>query len=231
MILLTDEQNKLVEDNIPLVHLTLRKFSNRAADYNDMYQQGCMGLCKAALYFDASLGYAFSTYAISMIEGEIMRYFREFSYKIKIPRSAMAAVNELITLQSPTDNDIEQISKKYKIKKSVLRESYNAVSICSYDSPIKTDDDDLSMKDLIKSDSNDYDSCEFSESLKDALNKTVESEESDLKRRIYRYYVQSCLDGNQATQTEMAHKFKTNQVFVSRTISKLNKCLKLELYK
>ena len=49
--MLNSEQRKLVEDNTKLVHFVLNKMHITMAnkDYEDYFQVGCVGLCKAAV--------------------------------------------------------------------------------------------------------------------------------------------------------------------------------------
>ncbi len=71
------ERNKLVENNLGLVHSCANRFRGRGAEYDDLFQAGCVGLIKAADNFDESRGFSFSTYAVPVILGEIKRIFRD----------------------------------------------------------------------------------------------------------------------------------------------------------
>ena len=71
--------DRLVEENLNLVHYCCHKLKVRASDYEDMYQTGCLGLVKAAKNFDESRGVVFSTYAVPVIFGEIKRVYRDSS--------------------------------------------------------------------------------------------------------------------------------------------------------
>ena len=71
------ERTALAEDNLGLVHTCAKKFCGRGIEYDDLFQAGCLGLVKASNGFDESLGFAFSTYAIPSILGEIRRLFRD----------------------------------------------------------------------------------------------------------------------------------------------------------
>ncbi len=71
------KRNELVENNLGLVHSCANRFRGRGAEYDDLFQAGCVGLIKAADNFDESRGFAFSTYAVPVILGEIKRIFRE----------------------------------------------------------------------------------------------------------------------------------------------------------
>ncbi len=79
-------REKLINDNYGLVHACANKFRGRGAEYDDLFQAGCVGLIKAADNFDPSRGFAFSTYAVPVILGEIRRIFRDGG-AIKIGRT------------------------------------------------------------------------------------------------------------------------------------------------
>lgn len=80
------DREALIENNYGLVHACANKFRGRGAEYDDLFQAGCVGLIKAADNFDKSRGFAFSTYAVPVILGEIKRIFRDGG-TIKIGRS------------------------------------------------------------------------------------------------------------------------------------------------
>lgn len=79
-------REKLINENYGLVHACANKFRARGVDYDDLFQAGCVGLVKAADNFDPSRGFAFSTYAVPVILGEIRRIFRDGG-SVKIGRS------------------------------------------------------------------------------------------------------------------------------------------------
>ena len=66
-----------MEENIKLVHYVLKRFRDRGAEYEDLFQYGCMGLIKAIDRFDTNYNVRFSTYAVPVIMGEIRRYLRD----------------------------------------------------------------------------------------------------------------------------------------------------------
>lgn len=81
-----NNEEKIIKENLGLVHSCCRRFAGRHIEYEDMFQVGCMGLLKAARDFDASRGFKFSTYAVPVILGEIKRLFRDTG-AIKVSRS------------------------------------------------------------------------------------------------------------------------------------------------
>jgi RNA polymerase sigma-B factor len=77
----------VVRANQPLVHHVLKRFDYADEPYEDLVQVGNLGLLKAAQNFDPSRGVRFSTYATSMIEGELRHHLRD-SVLLRQPRWA-----------------------------------------------------------------------------------------------------------------------------------------------
>lgn len=72
---LTDRQQQLVEENMGLVHAVLKRcvsgpHSLGVYSYDDLFQIGCIGLCKAAAEYTPGRA-AFSTYAFILIRNEV----------------------------------------------------------------------------------------------------------------------------------------------------------------
>jgi RNA polymerase sporulation-specific sigma factor len=71
------DREKLVTDNLDLVHMMLRKYRiPKGYDYDDMFQEGCIGLCMASKEFDPTKGYKFSTIATTCIVTRFFKIFR-----------------------------------------------------------------------------------------------------------------------------------------------------------
>ena len=70
-------ETKLVEWNQGLVTSVAARFRGRGADFEDLVQIGSIGLLKAIRSFDLDRGFAFSTYAVPLIIGEIRRFLRD----------------------------------------------------------------------------------------------------------------------------------------------------------
>ncbi len=81
-----EKKDSLINENLGLVHACANKFRGRGVEYDDLFQAGCVGLCKAAANYDAERGFAFSTYAVPVILGEIRRIFRDGG-TVKVSRS------------------------------------------------------------------------------------------------------------------------------------------------
>lgn len=83
---LSKPQTTLFSSNMGLVHHVAHRFEWTGEDYEDLAQIGAIGLMTAIKKFNASKGYAFSSYAIRCITGEIMHYLRDHGSMVRIPR-------------------------------------------------------------------------------------------------------------------------------------------------
>ena len=52
------DYDRIVRENTPLVRSLAARFRGRGAEYDDVFQAGCLGLYKAALRYDETLGTA-----------------------------------------------------------------------------------------------------------------------------------------------------------------------------
>ncbi len=96
-------REEFIKENLPLVHSLCKRFIGRGIEYEDLYQAGCIGLIKATDAFDETKGFAFSTYAVPVIMGEIRRLFRDGG-SVKVSRS----VKELYLKITRKKEELEQ---------------------------------------------------------------------------------------------------------------------------
>ena len=98
-------KENLIENNYGLVHACANKFRGRGVEYDDLFQAGCIGLIKAAGNFDQSRGFAFSTYAVPVILGEIKRIFRDGG-AVKIGRSLKEKARHAMKIKEDMATDL-----------------------------------------------------------------------------------------------------------------------------
>lgn len=112
-----ENREKLIEENLGLVHACANKFRGRGTEYDDLFQAGCVGLIKAADGFDSSRGFAFSTYAVPVILGEIKRIFRDGG-AVKVSRSlkekgrVLLHEKEKMALETGTEPTISALAER-----------------------------------------------------------------------------------------------------------------------
>ena len=109
-------RNKLVNLHTGLVRKMAHQFSHQCNEpYEDLEQIGYLGLIRAIERFNPKQGYAFSSFAVPYIRGEIMHFLRDRSGLVKIPRRWQEVYNQgqkvrkelTLTLgRCPTDTEL-----------------------------------------------------------------------------------------------------------------------------
>ena len=122
------EREEFIKENLGLVHSICHRFSGRGIEYDDLYQAGCIGLIKAADAFDKNLGFAFSTYAVPVIMGEVRRLFRDGG-SVKVSRSVkelylkIVKANEVLQQLLNREPTISEIAEHLKVDASEVSEA------------------------------------------------------------------------------------------------------------
>lgn len=202
-----ENRSELINSNFGLVHSCANKFRGRGVEYDDLFQAGCVGLVKAADNFDSSRGFAFSTYAVPVILGEIRRIFRDGG-TVKIGRALKeksrnaVRIREQMALESGRDVTITELAEKLQVSVSEAAElitvSMPAISL--------TVDDENGRAELdIPTDSPEE---EISEKL--TLEAVISSLEEKERRLIELRYFKGL------TQVKTANELGMSQVQVSR---------------
>lgn len=205
-------KDKLVEGNLKLVLSILKRFKTTEENINDMFQIGCIGLIKAIDNFDLTLNVCFSTYAVFLIKGEILRAFRDAT-PIRVSRGTKDIAYKILSYKEKYYNNYgiepsnSEIAKALGIEEYFI--SYALTSLkepLSIYQPIYNDGGDtIYLLDQIADHKDEYDK-ETLISLRKALKNLKERE----RNIIYNRYIIG------KTQTELSQELNISQAQVSR---------------
>ena len=79
-------RDELVGRFLPLARDLARRYRRDSDGLDDLMQVASIGLLKAIDRFDPGRGFAFSTFAVPTITGELKRYARDFGWTVHLPR-------------------------------------------------------------------------------------------------------------------------------------------------
>lgn len=119
---LTDKESKLVENNIGLVHMVLKKLNLKGQTYEDSYSDGTLGLIEAAHHFDETRKVKFSTYAVYYIKGFILSHL--YPSKRQLPCTSLQAPLSVDTTSDGCLQDILVNSFANEIENYTENESF-----------------------------------------------------------------------------------------------------------
>ncbi len=77
---------RLITAHLPLAQHIARRYAGRGQPVEDLEQVAVVGLIGAVDRFDPRLGHDFLAFAVPTITGHIRRYFRDFTWSIRVDR-------------------------------------------------------------------------------------------------------------------------------------------------
>jgi RNA polymerase sigma-B factor len=80
-------RDALVQRFLPLARSIARRYENLGEPIDDLNQVASLALIHAVDRFDTSRGYAFTSFAVPTIVGELKRHFRDRGWAVRPPRS------------------------------------------------------------------------------------------------------------------------------------------------
>lgn len=227
-----EERKRMVEENIGLIHMVLKRFAGRGYEMEELFQIGAIGLMKAVERFDPNLGYTFSTYAVPVIIGEIRRFLRDdglvhISRKIKDDLRLVAKSSEQIRNELMREPTIVELQEKTGLSKEEIVLAMEAgYEVESLFKPIGTgsgkdsrEGQEMLLQDKLLDEHFSQDQLLDALLLRQGIGRLQEEEQCLIR---YRY-----LCGK--TQMETAQLMEMNQVAVSRMEKKVLQKLRLYL--
>lgn len=143
-----DFRNQIVEKNLYLVDILIKKYKHKGVDEDDLYQVGALALVKAVERFDYRKGYEFASFATPTIIGEIKKYFRDKQWGLKVPRRlkeislVISKARDELLNTGETNITVEVLSKVtgYEEEEIIMAmEAANAYQAYSIDKSIEDD--------------------------------------------------------------------------------------------
>ncbi len=153
-------RDRLVRLNIGLVKKEVHFWTDRHSElYDDLLQVGALGLIGAVDRFELNRGYAFSSFAVRYIRGEIQHYLRDKNSSLRIPRRCLDLQQQSVRIMQKLRNTLQREPSSQEVAKALgvtLVEWQEAKLACqnraplSLDAPIRSEEEDAaSIGDLV----------------------------------------------------------------------------------
>lgn len=151
-------EEALIGANLRLVCSLAKHYEGCGLSYQDLIQEGNIGLLKAIKKYDYSKGFRFSTYAAWWIKQCLSRAVADYGRTIKIPAHIVEDVNKTrtqireLTVKLNHEPTVKEISVELKIPEKEVQEllSYIQSDIVSLDTPIGDGDDDTTIESFVE---------------------------------------------------------------------------------
>ncbi|MFA6450153.1 MAG: sigma-70 family RNA polymerase sigma factor [bacterium] len=143
-----DDRNKFIEHHLPLVISIAKKRANQGLEFDDLVQEGILGLITASEKFDPGRGFRFSTYATWWIRQAIDDAVLKHGDTVRKPSNYASHLKNLLNVTKKLVKDLgreptaDEISLEAEIDKNMVRQLLSLIpGTVSLDSPISEMDE------------------------------------------------------------------------------------------
>ncbi len=212
----------LINENSGLIYMVLNRFSGHGYDKEELYQIGAIGLLRAVERFDLDTDYAFSTYAVPMIIGEIQRFLRDdglihVSRTMKEHARKIAAFREKWGKENCSDPTIQEVSQGTGLTREEIVTAMEAsAAVESIDQPVLCHNSKMEQNHMTLGDQIVDERCSDSAIINHLTIRQMLEGLTEQERLLIRLRY---MEGK--TQSEVAKLMDMNQVAVSRFEKKI----------
>lgn len=190
-----EAKNELVKHNLRLVVSLAKHYMNRGLAFQDLIQEGNIGLITAVDKFDVSKGFKFSTYATYWIKQSISRAIMDKSRNIRIPIHTIELMSKIKKVErafqqengrEPKEKEVAEILN-LDIKK--IKEAYSWMKDTTSLDIVVGDDEDATVGSFIEDNSVPFAFAEVevdsrNEAIQTILNTLSDREKEVVMRRF-----------------------------------------------
>jgi RNA polymerase primary sigma factor len=125
-------RDQLVESNLGFVVKVANEYRNLGVQFEDLLNEGNLGLIEAAQRFDASKGTKFITYAIWWIRKSILKALSERSTLVRVPSYQMKKVREIREVEQRLSRRLGRAPDREEISATLERSLTKVDQVLQY---------------------------------------------------------------------------------------------------
>lgn len=227
-----DIRNELIQRNLYIIDVLVKKYMNKGIEYDDLYQVASLGLIKAVERFDVHKGFEFGSFATPTILGEIKKYFRDKGWTIRVPRKTQEISVKLQKAKEALIQELQRIPMVSEIaeyldctEEEVLlaMEASSAYDIKSIHQTFENNnqDKDLMLEEILGKEDKHFNHYENQDFILKIINTFTDIEKEIFELRFLK----------EKRQSEIAKKLDVSQMTISRMERKIIEKFKNELTK
>jgi RNA polymerase sigma-B factor len=210
-------REEVVERFLPLARQLARRYARGNEPLDDLFQVASVGLLKAMDRYDPARGYAFSTFAVPTIVGELKRYFRDTGWAVHVPRPIQDRIVQVNNAMADLARDLGRSPSAAELAAAIgcgiedvveAMEASRAFDAVSLETSRSGEDDGESYAETVGADDAGYEMVEYSAAIAPAMNAMPPRDRLILRLRFER----------DLTQSEIADRLGISQMHVSRII-------------
>ncbi len=213
-----EARDRIVQENMGLIWSIVRRFKGRGYDLEDLFQVGCIGILKAIDKFDLTYEVKFSTYAVSLISGEIKRFLRDDGM-VKVSRTLkengwkIRQASERLAQEYGREVTIDEIATATELSTEdiVMAMEANVEVESIYKSVYQGEGNEIYLVDKLPEEKDENEKMLNHMLLQQLIQELNEDEKRLIELRYFR----------EMTQMQVAKILNTSQVQVSRTEKKI----------
>ena len=211
-------RRELIERYIPLARSLALRYTRTGEPLDDLGQVALLALVKAVDRWEPARGFAFSSFAVPTILGELRRYFRDATWIVRPPRSLLELGLDVERVREPLgaalghEPTVAELAEHLDRPAGDVARAIEASACrvaCSLEITIGHDEDETKLVDLLGHEDDGYEQAEAKttiEGLMPALDQRA--------RRVIRMRYEHDL-----LQADIAAAVGLSQIQVSRVIS------------
>ncbi len=224
-------RNRIVEENLYMVDILIRKYLGKGVEYDDLYQVGALALVSAVERFDIEKGFEFKSFATPTILGEIKKYFRDKQWSLKVPRrmkeisTKVQEVKDQLTTKLGRAPNLDEISEATGFTHEQIMQAmesakaYGTFSLDSANNSLGDEGEENLLEKYVGFEEIGYERIEINEIIKSVLEKLNDNHRYVFKERFI----------FNKSQAEIAKALGVSQMTVSRAEKAIVESFKKEM--